>query len=178
MINKKEFAKKHNLPLKTVQNHFKAGKCNLMRKEKRDRSHPLYKTWAKMKERCYNPKDVSYKNYGAKGIRVCGPWFYSFTQFVKDMGDRPKGYTLDRLNNKLNYSKENCRWASRYQQICNRSISNPIPGINYQKYCDKWAIRKSYQGEMKYFGLYNTKSDAIVAYKQLVKQGILEAADT
>lgn len=79
-----------------------------------------YKSWQSMKERCYNPKSNYYHRYGGRGITVCDRWLESFENFYEDMGDRPKGLTLDRENNDGNYCKKNCRWATRKQQDRNR----------------------------------------------------------
>jgi hypothetical protein len=82
--------------------------------------HPLYSAWATMKQRCFNPKNAKFKHYGARGIGVCQEWCDSFETFLKDMGDRPEGTTLDRIDNSLGYSKSNCRWSTHSEQNSNR----------------------------------------------------------
>lgn len=78
--------------------------------------HYLYKTFNGMKERCMNPNNKFYKNYGARGIKVCERWLESFAHFLEDMGERPNGHTIDRINNDGNYEPSNCKWATKKEQ--------------------------------------------------------------
>jgi len=82
--------------------------------------HPLYGTWTSMLSRCYNPNHHAFDHYGGRGIRVCQRWRNSFIKFAQDMGDRPDGFTLDRVDNGKGYSPKNCRWASKQTQAQNR----------------------------------------------------------
>lgn len=82
--------------------------------------HPLYKAWAGMVNRCTNPNHSSYYRYGAKGIKVSEDWM-GFRNFLRDMGERPEGMTLDRIDPYGGYSKENCRWATMKDQRVNRT---------------------------------------------------------
>src|SRR3990167_2486185 len=72
------------------------------------RHTPTYETWAKMKQRCTNPNDAKYPSYGGRGISICSKWFNSFENFFNDMGHKPEGMTIGRINNDGNYSSENC----------------------------------------------------------------------
>jgi hypothetical protein len=82
--------------------------------------HPDYCIWIKMKSRCLNPNDKSYKNYGGRGIKVCKEWQESFTSFIDDMGWRPnKKYSLERINYNKDYCPENCKWILKSEQTKN-----------------------------------------------------------
>jgi hypothetical protein len=83
-------------------------------------NHPLYSTYSGMLRRCYGKRTKTYKSYGAKGVEVCKKWRLSFEEFVKDMGERPEGFTLDRINPFGNYEPENCRWADAETQAKNK----------------------------------------------------------
>ena len=82
---------------------------------------PEYQAWLSMKDRCLNPADAGFRNYGMRGIQICQKWKESFQSFLRDMGPRPSAdHTLERSNNSKGYSPKNCIWATRSQQARNR----------------------------------------------------------
>lgn len=74
--------------------------------------------WMGMRQRCENPSNKRYKDYGGRGIVVCKRW-HIFENFLKDMGERPSGLSIERKNNNKGYCKSNCKWATRIEQANN-----------------------------------------------------------
>lgn len=95
---------------------------------------PTYSTWHSMKDRCLNPKGKDWKNYGGRGIKVCDRWSTSFENFLEDMGEKPKGMTLDRIDVNGNYEPSNCKWSNLKEQNRNRR-SNRIICVNDECLC-------------------------------------------
>jgi hypothetical protein len=92
---------------------------------------PTYRSWKSMKNRCTRKADTQWQDYGGRGIKVCEKWL-KFSGFLEDMGIRPEGKTLDRIDNEGNYEPSNCRWADIKQQRRNRR-DNRIIEFNGQK---------------------------------------------
>lgn len=113
--------------------------------------HPMYRTWANMWQRCTNPKNTRYADYGGRGITVCKRWAL-FENFLEDMGLPPAGCTLDRKNNDGNYNKRNCRWADALIQARNsrRAVNVCIDGTTLciSEWCRKTGVS---------YGLYKAR---------------------
>lgn len=137
---------------------------------------PTYKSWLKMKERCLSESYKEKEYYQDRGIEICPEWIKSFESFYKDMGERPEGTSLDRIDVDKGYYKENCRWADLTIQSYNRRMhSNNTSGRTgvYQLSSGNWKAQISHyketivlaydvsfeeackareQGELKYYG--------------------------
>lgn len=86
---------------------------------------PTYESWMCMRQRCGNPRNGQYHNYGGRGITICDRW-RSFENFLADMGERPEGKTLDRRDNDGNYEPENCGWATPKEQRANQRQKSAV----------------------------------------------------
>lgn len=106
-----------------------------------------YRTWASMKSRCYCRRDSAFRRYGAHGIGVCERW-HKFEAFLEDMGVRPPGATLDRIDNEKDYSKDNCRWATRKEQARNRRCMKYITINGVTKLRIEWAEDRGIDPEL------------------------------
>lgn len=107
---------------------------------------PEYQSWCSMNQRCNNPNDPKFSYYGGRGIKVCQRWT-DFANFFADMGARPEGTTLDRINADMGYTPENCRWATKRQQQ-NNLRSNVFIEMDGERLTLKgWSVRlgRNYQ---------------------------------
>lgn len=123
---------------------------------------PTYITWDGMIQRCTNKKNDSYYKYGGVGIKVCEEWL-SFENFLMDMGIRPEGTSLDRINGSKGYYKENCRWADIYTQNFNVSKRKDKYVSEYKgvgRTGNKWNV----QVKGIHVGVFDTEIEAAKAY--------------
>ena len=100
---------------------------------------PEWAAWAAMKNRCINPSNQAFSNYGGRGIKVCDRWLNSFENFLADMGRRPDGLTLERNDNNGDYEPGNCRWATYEQQANNRRSNRLLTARGETKTLAQWS---------------------------------------
>lgn len=100
--------------------------------------HPLYPVWRAMHARCYKQTSEQFNNYGGRGIKVCDRW-HDVQNFIADMGERPRGYLIERINNDGNYEPSNCRWSSPYEQSINRRITVMLTVDGITKPVAEWS---------------------------------------
>lgn len=131
LFRKKQYHQTHK-----EQERARSKQVNLKKRER----HPLYALWNTMIQRCRNPKNHRFANYGRRGISVCNRWL-SYKNFVTDMGVRPTGLTLDRINNDGNYEPGNCRWASYKEQANNRRDGKRL------RFIEKHTVRPCRKGQ-------------------------------
>ncbi len=126
---------------------------------------PTHTSWRTMRERCTKEYHKSFDRY--KDKKVDPEWLESFEAFYRDMGERPEGTTLDRIDNKLGYYKENCRWATASQQQQNKqpnkiNKNKGLAGVFESN--GKFCARIRYNGQREYLGTFNTPEEANAAY--------------
>ena len=143
----------------------KTKSCGCFRREAtglRKMTHSLsnsttYKSWASARQRCSNPNDASYPDYGGRGIQMCERWA-SFENFVADMGIRPSGMSLDRIDNDLGYQPNNCRWAPDKVQARNKRTTRMIEFQGKRLTLTEWARHYSIPVSTLYCRLAKGKS--------------------
>lgn len=137
----------------------------------KNKSTKTYSVWLSMRGRCFNESLSEYKYYGGRGIKVCKRW-EKFENFLEDMGERPEGLSIDRIDNNLGYSKENCRWANSKTQSRNRrgkeNSASKVKGV--VPFGNKWRARITLNKKLTCLGIFATKKEAAVAYNKSAKK--------
>lgn len=129
---------------------------------------PEYRAYYNMIKRCEYQKDISYQDYGGRGIRVCPAWRQSFEQFFRDMGLRPSNrHSLDRINVNGNYEPQNCRWAVVETQERNKRVRKDSPtgvrGVVLNTRTGKYVAQIYSMGKTKRIGTFETLNEALDA---------------
>jgi len=142
------------------------------------RSH-LYAVWVQMKHRTTNQKNLRFKNYGGRGIKVCDTWL-KFENFYQDMGEGYKeGLSIDRIDVNGNYEILNCRWTTRIIQARNTTLirtsnTSGYRGVCFYKSKNKWLSQIMVSNSRKFLGLFDTSIEAAKAYDTYVIENNLE----
>ena len=109
-----------------------------------------YRSWGSMKQRCTNKNAKEYNNYGGRGIKICEEWLDNFETFYKDMGDRPEGTSIDRIDNNGNYTLGNCRWSTRKEQQNNMRNVKKYKFKNQTMTISEWSQKISIESHTLY----------------------------
>jgi len=146
--------------------------CSCLQKEKAKQqtkhglvNHPLYVKWHNMIQRCENTKDVAYKNYGGRDIKVCKDWHDARIFLKWALPKYKKGLQIDRIDNNGNYEPSNCRFVTSSENIINqrkrKDNTSGYTGVYWGKSRSKWEVEITYQNKKHHLGLYNTKKIAL-----------------
>jgi hypothetical protein len=119
-----------------------------------------YRTWKEMRQRCLNTKSDKYQWYGGRGIRICERWS-SFENFLADMGPRPPGKTIDRINNDGDYEPRNCRWATQKEQTRKQAATKLSEELALKLRADR-ASGMSFGALAKKYGISRTTAHQCV----------------
>ena len=132
-----------------------------MKKPKRPKYYGL---WNNIKTRCYNQNNSRYKYYGARGITIYEEWvndYVEFERYIECLGEKPEGYSLDRVHNDLGYEPMNLRWASPKQQSENRRELPNSTGLKYAtKNGNTYTSQVKVDGVIHYLGSFKTAQEA------------------
>ncbi len=122
-----------------LTNNYNCIICNRARSKEWQRGyHKLYWVWKSMRARCHYRKHRVFHRYGGRGIKICKRWDI-FSNFVADMGPRPKGTTLDRIDNDGNYTKRNCKWSTAKEQMRNCCQTKYLSLDGVRRPLTEWA---------------------------------------
>ena len=125
-----------------------------------------YNVWRGMKDRCNNKNVNNYERYGGRGIKVCDHW-RKFSNFFADMGKCPKNMSIDRIDNSLGYSKENCKWATIKEQNNNKRTNTMITHNSETLTISQWADRSPVR--------YDTFRSRVMSYGWTMERALSES---
>ena len=153
-----------------AKGHVQSCGCRFKGKQKhyasRDRT---YSAWSTMKYRCQSPTSPAYHRYGGRGIKVCDEWL-SYARFVDDMGPRPVGATIDRIDNDGPYAPWNCRWSTRKEQAQNRSTNVFLEHEGRRQTLAQWADEAGLPRGVFYHRAVSLKWDIARALSEPVRK--------
>ena len=129
---------------------------------------PTYRSWKMMRVRCHREADKQYKDYGGRGIAVCPQW-HRFENFLADMGERPEGTTLDRIDVDGDYTPENCRWADDRTQRRNRRDNRVVEYLGERMTLVEACERSGVE--------YNRAKDRLLRYGWTAERTFSELGD-
>ena len=126
-----------------------------------------YKTWIRIKTRCYYTKHHNYKDYGGRGIRVYDGWLNNFQAFHEHIGDRPgDGYSIDRIDCDGDYEPGNVRWATQHEQAANKRTSNRVVGVCQNRRSGLWQATLNVNKQRVFSKSFKRFKDAVTARKE------------
>ncbi len=139
--------------------------------------HPVYKIWRAIKQRCYNPKDTAYKNYGMRGIKICEEWLknpVTFCEWAIANGWK-KDLVFDRTNNNGNYEPNNCRFVTKELSLRNKRLlskrnTSGYRGVTWHKKRKQWRSRIVINSKQIHLGLFKTPQEAALIWDKCARQ--------
>jgi hypothetical protein len=161
-----------------MEDKFKRNKsCNCERRDMKKThgksKNPLYRTYHAMIQRCYNPRNSKFHLYGGNGVSVCDRWLEpapnGFLNFLEDMGSKPTGTSLNRINGSKIYSKETCSWDSLTVQAFDQLLTKPTISGHVGIVANKegtYSARISYKREIILLGTFKTLDEALLKRKE------------